>query len=116
MSTWREELTARLERLHLRPEREAEIIEELSQHLDDRVRELVTAGTAIDDAHRSALADLDAPGELARQLAVIERRSPYDLPAPGRPSRGRWLGAVSMDIAYTVRALRRSPAFTMAPA
>lgn len=113
MPTWHDELTARLERLHLRAEREAEIVEELSQHLDDRVRELVTAGAAMDEARSEALADLDAPGELARQLAIIERRSPYDLPPPGRPARGRWLGAVWQDIAYSARALRRTPAFTL---
>ena len=38
MSEWRHELAQRLDALRLTPEREAEIIEELSQHLDDRVQ------------------------------------------------------------------------------
>jgi predicted permease len=114
MSSWRHELTTRLESLKLRPEREAEIVEELSQHLDDRVRELEAGGVAPDDAYRTALADLDAPGALAEKLAAIEARSPLQLPPPGVPSRGRWFGALRQDIRHSIRSLRRTPAFTLA--
>ena len=60
--------------LGLRPEREAEIVDELTQHLEDRVRELSRAGTDSAAAMVTALADLDARGELARRLAEIEAR------------------------------------------
>ena len=42
----------RLASLRLSPAREAEIVDELSQHLDDRRRELLTAGVAPDEATR----------------------------------------------------------------
>ena len=43
MPEWTEPLRRRLAQLHLAPPREAEIIEELSQHLEDRFRELRSA-------------------------------------------------------------------------
>ena len=38
---WQQEVRARLSSLRLSPTREAEIVEELSQHLDDRYGELI---------------------------------------------------------------------------
>src|SRR5919107_5887210 len=112
MSVWRHELVERLAALALRPEREAEIVEELGQHLDDRVAELVALGVEPAAAQVTALADLDAPGELARRLADILPR-PLQLPPPGAPSRGRWLQARWQDVRHSVRSLGRSPAFTV---
>jgi predicted permease len=128
MSVWRRELVERLASLGLRPEREAEIVEELAQHLDDRIRDLVAGGADPAAAHAAALADLDAPGELARRLEEIVPRPLYLPPAfagfitscfgaagsPGEPSRGRWLQARWQDVRHSARSLRRSPAFTAA--
>ena len=113
MSVWRRELVERLAGLGLRPEREAEIVEELSQHLDDRVRDLVALGSDPAAARAAALADLDAPGELARRLRDLVPR-PLNLPPVGAPSRGRWLHARWQDVRHSFRSLRRSPAFTAA--
>ena len=44
MPEWKKEIEARLAPLHLEPVREAEIVEELSQHLNDRYDELVSRG------------------------------------------------------------------------
>jgi predicted permease len=109
---WAQELSSRLAPLRLRPEREAEIIEELSQHLDDRVAELIGGGAGADAAYRQALADLDAPGVLAERLAGIERPSPPSLPPPGAPTPGRWVAARWLDLRQSIRALRRTPTFT----
>ena len=50
MPDWNSALTSRLRPLSLTPAREREIIEELSQHLDDRYRELRSAGSPHDEA------------------------------------------------------------------
>jgi predicted permease len=113
MSSWRGELTNRLATLKLRPEREAEIVEELTQHLDDHVRELIAGGADPETARTIALAELDQPGELARRLGMVERHSPYALPQPGAPSRARWLSALRHDVSYAIASLRRTPAFAL---
>jgi hypothetical protein len=79
MSLWRRELVERLSPLGLKPDREAEIVEELAQHLEDRVRDLVALGFEPAAARSAALQDLDAPGELARRLAEIVPQ-PLNLP------------------------------------
>jgi hypothetical protein len=111
--SWRHEIISRLARLRLRPERESEIVEELSQHLDDHVRELVGAGATPEDARRLTWLELDEPGRLAQHLAAIESRSPLHLPPPGAPARGRWLRAIWRDTRYAIASLRRTPAFTL---
>ena len=52
MPDWTPEIRARLSSVPLAPTREAEIIEELSQHLDDRWRDLIAQGHAPDEATR----------------------------------------------------------------
>jgi putative ABC transport system permease protein len=50
MPSWQPDLHALLAGLRLSPVREAEIVEELSQHLDDRYAELREAGATDADA------------------------------------------------------------------
>ena len=50
MPDWKEEITRRLQSLKLAPAREAEIVEEVSQHLEDRYKELVTGGATGEEA------------------------------------------------------------------
>jgi hypothetical protein len=69
--------------------------------------------TAWHDERRIALADLDAPGELALRLAAIEKRAPIAPPA-GAPARGRLIRGVGQDVRYALFSLRRTPAFTAA--
>ena len=49
-SLWRREVRTRLAGLHLSPAREAEIVDELSEHLEDRWRELISSGAAPEEA------------------------------------------------------------------
>ena len=56
MPDWKPHIRSRLASLQLSPSRENEIVEELSQHLEERWRELVAGGTSADEATRLALA------------------------------------------------------------
>lgn len=109
---WTAPLRARLAHLQLRGEREAEIVEELSQHLDERYEELRRAGHADDDAQRLALDDLVAPDTLVQQLQPLRQARVGDMHAPGT-SRGSWLADLGADLRYAWRSLRKQPGFAL---
>src|ERR1700675_2796467 len=92
MPDWRRAIAGRLEPLHLPPTREAEVVEELSQHLDDRYAELSAAGMPEDAARRDALSELD-DADLVRELTGVEppQREPLALGGgPGTNAFGGW--------------------------
>jgi putative ABC transport system permease protein len=75
-----------LSSLNLSPAREHEIVEELSQHLEDRWRELVAGGTPEDDATRLALAEFKDGNRLARYMAPLQQAQARASIAPGAPT------------------------------
>src|SRR5262249_26440026 len=70
---WKEAIRNRLAVLKLDPAREAEITEELSQHLEDRYNELRAAGVTAEQARGAAFAELSDHQLLARELRRVER-------------------------------------------
>jgi putative ABC transport system permease protein len=110
MPEWNAEIRRRLAPLHLSPTREAEIVEELSQHLEDRYRELVARGLAEDAAARSVLTEL-SDDELTRTLGGIERPAPNPPSAPGAPRTRPRGGQLLQDIRFGLRMLRTRPGF-----
>lgn len=73
MPDWKAEIEKRLLDLKLEPVREAEIAEELCQHLEDRYRELLAGGTGEADAQRIALEELCEGNTLVDDLRCVER-------------------------------------------
>ena len=71
MRDWKLEILRRLAPLKLSPTREAEIVEEIEQHLDDRYQDLLSEGLSPDTAFRAALDELkDASVKAAEGLKV----------------------------------------------
>jgi hypothetical protein len=103
MSDWRAELRARLEGMELAAAREAEIIDELTQHLTERELALLQSGVPRDEARRQVLDEIDDHVRLRRDLEHSAVR-PLD-PAPG--SGGVSLRHVFHDIRYACRTLVR---------
>src|SRR5213594_2371885 len=99
MPDWRYAIARRLEGLRLAPTREAELIEELSQHLDDGYHELRAGGASEDAARRDALAELD-DGDLVRELSGIERMPPEPLALGGAATTRGFLGGLWQDLRF----------------
>ena len=110
MPEWAEPLRSRLAGLSLSTAREAELIDELSEHLDQRYEEFRDAGVNEDDARRQTLAELLDRGALASELRSLRQTRVSPSIAPR--SRGRFGLDVTSLLRYAVRQLLKSPGFT----
>ncbi|HEY7190166.1 MAG TPA: ABC transporter permease [Vicinamibacterales bacterium] len=113
MPEWGAEIRRRLEALRLAPAHEADVVEELSQHLDDRYRELCLGGAGHEGAVRESLAELDDT-DLVRELAGVEREAVEPLPIGGpaatrasSPLAGLW-----HDVRFGARLLMKDTGVT----
>lgn len=112
MPDWTQAIRSRLAMLDLRAEREAEILEELSQHLDERYAELRAGGMSDDDARRTAVDDLVNPDTLVPLLQPLRQAHVGETHAPGS-STGSLLADLCADIRYAWRGLLRQPGFAL---
>ncbi len=110
MPDWTQHLRARLAGLRMRPEREADVVEELSQHLDERYAELRRDGMGDAEAQRAALGELREDDALAQQMQPLRQARQPDPVTPGAPDRSL-LRDFWHDLRYAFRALRQQPAF-----
>jgi predicted permease len=112
---WAQHIRPRLSSLHLSPAREAEIVDELSQHLEERWRELLAGGASEAEATRLALAGFQDSERLGSSLAPLKQaRVPQPI-TPGAAT-GHRLGDVWQDLRYSWRLSWRRPGFTIAAA
>ncbi|HTI38639.1 MAG TPA: ABC transporter permease [Vicinamibacterales bacterium] len=112
MPEWNAALAARLASLRLAPAREREIIEELSQHLDDRYEELRRDGRPHGEAVALALEEITDEGLLAREMQPLRQAATPPPIVPGAP-RARWLNDLGQDVRYAARLLLQGRAWTL---
>jgi putative ABC transport system permease protein len=112
MHRWSQEINERLAGLNLSPVREAEIVEELSQHLEDRYQALVAGGATGEEAHRLALEELSEENLLAGGLRQVEQRIMQDPIVPGAGDGTGLVSSIWQDVRYASRVLRKTPGFT----
>ena len=112
MPDWRAIVRERIEAAGLDPAREAEIVDEIAQHVEDRYRELVNSGVSEAEAVRQGMEEVQARERLVKDLA----RLPQVPPAPpiGAPEPRRFFGGLGQDLRYTLPLLRKSPGFAAA--
>src|SRR5947207_14406092 len=74
MPDFKQEIRKQVGKLHLLPTRENEIVEELSQHLEDQYEQSLSRGASEEEAYQETLGTLADNDLLARELKRIERR------------------------------------------
>src|SRR5262245_1619396 len=79
---WPAEIRARLSTLSIAPAREAEILEELTQHLDDRWHELIARGETPREAARIAKTEFSG-ARLTALLGSLHQAHWHETPPPG---------------------------------
>jgi putative ABC transport system permease protein len=112
MPDWKDEIRKRLSDLELSPLRELEIVEELSQHLEDRYQELLIGGVSEEEAYRVLLDELSGKEVLAEELRRVEqpvRRESVVLGAERR----NLMSDLWQDLRYGFRILSKNAGFTL---
>jgi hypothetical protein len=109
-ATWVDHIRPRLAGLNLPPDRELEIIEELSQHLDDTYHDAIASGASSDKAKARALAAFKGNEVLARHLKPLRIANTSPALVSGAPV-GSGLAALGANLRFGLRILWRSSAW-----
>ena len=113
MPDWKEEIRKQLATLKLAPAREAAIVEELAQHLDDCYGELLADGASEDEAYRAALGELSGSESITRELRRIERQTNPEPIILGINRKTNLLADFWQDLRFGARMLRKQRGFTL---
>lgn len=111
MPDWSQEVRRRLSSLRLTPTREREIVDELSQHLQDRYTELINASASPEEATSLTLSEFRSGNRLAQCLAPLRQAHPPAALTLGEPTGGA-LTDLWLDVRYGVRQSLKQPGFT----
>jgi len=108
MSDWKNIVRQKLAGMKIDGAHEGEIIDELSQYVEDRYEELRSGGVPEIEARRRALEGLGDGESLARELRAARRWKKVEAPA----HTGTSLSAILYDLRMAVRGARNRPGFS----
>ena len=98
--------------MQLAPPREAAIVEELAQHLDDCYAELLAGDATETEAYRRTLVELSGSELLARELRRVERQIAPEPIVLGAHRRSKMIADLWPDLRYGARMLLKNPGFS----
>jgi putative ABC transport system permease protein len=107
------EIRAHVAGLNLSPEREVEIVEELSQHLQEQYEEAISRGDSEEEAKSAVLESLAVPDSLADELKRVERPVRREPPGFGAENRRNRFAGVADDLRFGLRMLAKNPGFAV---
>jgi putative ABC transport system permease protein len=111
MPDWAKEIRASIAALNLEPMHEAELVEELNQHLRDRYDEMLTGGTDPKAAYESLLQELNDGALLSGLKAGLHAAHP---PVPlGKDENAGILAGIWNDLRFGARLLQKNPGFAI---
>ena len=113
MPDFKSEIRRSIAELDLPPEHEAEIVEELSQHLEERFERALSEGASEEEAKQLALEELVQPDSISAQLQRV--RMPLRRPSltvGAKKTRRRFAGFLD-DVRFGLRMLRKQPGFAV---
>src|SRR5689334_16287679 len=104
MPDFKAEVSKRLKGRNLSPARELEIVEELSQHLEEQYEDAISRGATPEEAGNAVLEELKLPASLGEKYV-----EPIQM---GTKSKTNVLADLGQDTRYGLRILTKYPAFT----
>ena len=113
MPDFKQQIRDRLAGSSLSPTREVEIVEELSQHLEDRYEQALSRGATEGEAYEAALFELKENGLLGLEIRGVERSVQQDPVPMGIERRANIIGDLAQDLHYGLRMLVKNPSFTI---
>ncbi len=110
MPDWSARVRERLAGLRLDPATEAETIEELAQHVEDRYRDLLARGVGDAEAAGQAWRELEGHDRLAREISHARTQL---TPQPIQDTSKGGVAAILDDFRFAWRRLRHAPGFAI---